>query len=201
MAGLQSRDVAWWSTQSFFSIHQRDRHTDSHVAIAIAAIESVKVWQVRVDNKAGSFFDTKCIGTLVACVLQCMFCFYTDFGLSDVLLGRVDCHVTLFVRTARTVIDRTTHAWRLITWLSLPFLLLCCGCVGVCQRLFVLLNWVLFLLYTFSIKEIELCCFMGVLGSILWHRLHQIRTIATNDRVSDRLSVCMSHGFSQLQCV
>ena len=55
-----------------------------------------------------------------------------------------NCHVTLFGLAA--VIDRTTHAWRLITWLfssSLFYVVMWLCWDVLCW--FVLLNWVLFL--------------------------------------------------------
>ena len=68
------------------------------------------------------------------------------------------------------VIDRTTHAWLLITWLfSSSLFTLWCGCVGMCCA--DLFCWIEFYFCNIHslIKEIELCCFLGVLGSILWH--------------------------------
>ena len=81
--------------------------------------------------------------------------------------------VTLRYSGLAAVIDRTTHAWLLITWLfSSSLFTLWCGCVVLCCV--DLFCWIEFYFCNIHslITEIGLCCFLGVLGSILWHATH-----------------------------
>ena len=71
------------------------------------------------------------------------------------------CHVMLSRLTPRSVIDRTTHAWRLITWLC-SVLLRCVVVTLWCAALDCFVKFGFILYYTFSYKRNRVAlCLLG----------------------------------------
>jgi len=76
-----------------------------------------------------------------------------------------------------------------------PFFVVLWLCWDV-LRLIVLLNWVLFCNIHFRIKEIEWCCFLRVLGSVLWHTSRRIKQQEALLPQTDRATRCVCQHFA-----